>query len=121
MIHTFDKIVILLLLVILLPTCNEKSIKIYSLVKPEDSNIYFSNDITIADSLVLPGYEYIYNGGGVGVIDINNDGLQDLFFSGNMVSSKLYLNKGNLKFEDITEKAGVHTSTWVNEIGRAHV
>lgn len=116
MIHTFDKIVILLLLVILLPTCNEKSFKIYSLVKPEDSNIYFSNDITIADSLVLPGYEYIYNGGGVGVIDINNDGLQDLFFSGNMVSSKLYLNKGNLKFEDITEKAGVHTSTWVNGV-----
>ena len=52
-------------------------------------------------------YEYIYNGGGVGVGDFNNDGLQDLFFVGNIVNNKLYINKGNLRFEDISQAAGV--------------
>ncbi len=56
--------------------------------------------------------EYTYMGGGVGVGDFNKDGLPDLFFAGNQVSSKLYINKGNLHFEDITKKAGLATDTW---------
>jgi len=59
-------------------------------------------------------YMNIYTGGGVAAGDVNNDGLTDLFFSGNMVTSRLYLNKGNLQFEDITESSGIVTTHWGN-------
>lgn len=72
---------------------------------PDESGIQFTNTITETDSFNLFNYEYIYNGGGVAAGDINNDGLTDLYFTGNQVSDKLYLNKGNLKFEDITATA----------------
>ncbi|WP_194775344.1 VCBS repeat-containing protein [Pararhodonellum marinum] len=77
------------------------------------TNIHFSNDILTNDTLNALNYDYIYNGGGVAVGDVNNDGLPDLFFSGNMVSSRLYLNKGNFEFEDITVQAGIETDVWV--------
>ena len=84
----------------------------FELLKPEDTGIIFNNLITESDTLNPISHIYIYNGAGVGVIDVNNDNLPDLFFTGNMVSSKLYLNKGNLQFEDITEQAGVKTEVW---------
>src|SRR5258706_11080232 len=101
--------------------CSNRSEKLFMAVGPERTGIHFSNKITIGDSLTLTGFEYIYNGGGVAVGDINNDGLQDIYFTGNMVSSKLYLNKGNLKFEDITEKAKVGTSTWANGVAMVDI
>src|SRR5205814_3274962 len=55
---------------------------------------------------------YVYNGAGVAIGDIDNDGLPDIFFSGNMVSSRLYLNKGNMRFDDVTQAAGVATNRW---------
>ena len=81
--------------------------KIFKTISSESSAIDFSNDLTENDSLNYFTYSYIYMGGGVATGDINNDGLPDLYFTGNQVPNKLYLNKGNLQFEDITETAGV--------------
>ena len=81
--------------------------KQFSQISFEDSGIDFQNTLTENDSLNYFSYSYIYMGGGVAAGDINNDGLVDLFFTGNMVPNKLYLNKGDLKFEDISESAGV--------------
>lgn len=69
------------------------------------SNIKFENRIQENDQENWFTYEYFYNGGGVAIGDINNDGLADIYFSGNMTPDKLYLNKGNLKFEEITNSA----------------
>jgi len=94
--------------------CTTSPEKLFTSVSSEVTGIVFSNTITVGDSLSLLDSEYLYNGGGVAIGDINNDGLQDIYFTGNMTSSRLYLNKGNLKFEDITDKAKVGTSKWAN-------
>lgn len=82
-------------------SCNENSGKFVKL-SPDQTNIHFNNTIIENDSVNIFDFANIYNGGGVGIGDFNNDGLQDIYFTGNMVSNKLYLNKGNLKFEDVT-------------------
>src|SRR5687768_8758621 len=84
----------------------------FSQLDPDDSHIKFSNDIHDEDSGFSFINEFGYMGGGVGIGDFNNDNLPDIFFTGNQVSSKLYINKGNLAFEDVTEKAGVTTNEW---------
>jgi hypothetical protein len=73
------------------------------------TRIDFSNSITDSDSMNVFIDEYMYNGSGVGVGDFNKDGLPDLFFCGSMVSSRLYINKGNFRFEDVTASAGLQT------------
>jgi len=79
----------------------------FELLSPKRSGIKFANNLTEDVEQNYLNFEYIYNGGGVAVGDINNDGLPDVYFSGNEVPNKLYLNKGGLKFEDITDAAGV--------------
>jgi hypothetical protein len=71
------------------------------------SGVHFSNTIVENDSINPLDKLNIYNGGGVGIGDFNNDGLQDIYFVGNAVSNKLYLNKGDMKFDDVTKEAGV--------------
>ncbi|WP_336514728.1 VCBS repeat-containing protein [Pollutibacter soli] len=99
------KIVTVFTFLFLLYSCSEK--KLLEKISIEHSGVIFSNDIIDNDSLNVLDEENIYNGGGVGIGDFNNDGLQDLYFTGSMVSNKLYLNKGNFKFEDVTKAAGV--------------
>ena len=98
-------------LLLTLLSCN-KSKTLFQEVPVAKSGIQFINKLTYSDSLTVLDFEYMFNGAGVAVLDINNDGLQDIFFTGNMVSARLYLNKGNLQFEDITEKAGITTDGW---------
>src|ERR1700709_862153 len=80
---------------------------LFQQISSSHSGIHFNNKITENDSINPLDIVNIYNGGGVGIGDFNNDGLQDIYFTGNMVPNRLYLNKGNFKFDDVTEKAGV--------------
>ncbi|MBO9202080.1 MULTISPECIES: VCBS repeat-containing protein [Niastella] len=86
--------------------CRSKH-SLFQKIGSSHSGITFNNRIIENDSINPLNVVNIYNGGGIGVGDFNNDGLQDLYFTGNMVPSKLYLNKGNFTFEDITAPAGV--------------
>ena len=86
---------------------------LFKLLDPAKTGVDFVNKINENDSLHIFKYEYLYNGNGVGVGDFNNDGLPDLFFSGNTVSHKLYLNRSKWQFEDVTASAGVAgNGTW---------
>jgi len=101
-------------LVFTITSCNDRILSDEDVIEPifkkldgKSTGVTFSNDLKENDSINYFTYAYIYMGGGVSAGDFNNDGLQDLYFTGNMVPNKLYINKGNLQFEDITEKAGV--------------
>ena len=102
------KIVIqIFILTALLGSCTKLSRESFRKVSPDRSGIHFLNELTENDTLNYTIFPYMYMGGGVSVGDINNDGLPDIFFTGNLIPNKLYLNKGDLHFEDISEKAGI--------------
>ena len=85
----------------------------FELLPAETTGIQFSNDLVSTDDFNVYKYRNFYNGGGVAIGDINNDGLQDIYLTSNMNQNKLYLNKGNFQFEDITETAKVGgTKAW---------
>ncbi len=88
---------------------SKKETSLLQLLSPEQTGIHFTNQLYEDENLNILTFEYFYNGAGVGVGDVNNDGLPDIFFSGNMVSNRLYLNKGNLRFEDVTKSSGLTT------------
>jgi hypothetical protein len=86
---------------------------LFTLLDSKQTNLYFTNTIHEDDSLNVLRYEYLYNGAGVAISDFNNDGLPDIFFSSNTSSNKLFINKGNFKFEDVTSNAHVGgNGTW---------
>ncbi len=91
---------------VLLFSCGKKQ-GLFDEISSGHSNIHFENTIKENDSINPLNLTNIYNGGGVGIGDFNNDGLPDIYFTGNLVSNKLYLNKGNLVFEDVTDIAKV--------------
>lgn len=95
-----------LFLVTLATACRQQKAEPTLFTAMENTGINFSNDIHHTKDFNIFSYRNFYNGGGVAIGDINNDGLSDVFFTANMGSNKLYLNKGNWQFEDISEKAG---------------
>jgi hypothetical protein len=97
---------LLSIITLLLLSCKQKTL-LFREIKSNESGISFNNKIAEDDELNVLHYEYIYNGGGVGIADFNNDNLPDIYFTGNTVSNKLYINKGSMKFEDVTDAAGV--------------
>jgi hypothetical protein len=92
--------------VFLFLACNNKH-TLFETIGSAHSGITFNNKIIQNDSVNAMDIVNIYNGAGVGIGDFNNDGLPDIYFGGNLVPGRLYLNKGNFKFEDITDRAGV--------------
>jgi len=113
-----DGVILFCLLSFLLCTgsCTNKEKKIaskdsdetlFTSLSPDSTHVNFNNQLTEGLNTNILMYEYFYNGGGVAIGDMNGDGLQDIYFTGNMTDNKLYLNKGHMKFEDITDSAGV--------------
>ncbi len=80
---------------------------LFSLIPSSTTGISFSNPIIENEQINILTYEYFHNGGGVAIGDVNNDGLADIYFTGNLAPNRLYLNLGNMVFQDVTEAAGV--------------
>ncbi|MEM1325166.1 MAG: VCBS repeat-containing protein [Bacteroidota bacterium] len=98
----------LFLFVLFLTACNhQKEQPLFQLLPETQTGLTFNNDITENDSFNILVKEFVYNGGGVATGDLNADGLDDLFFTGNQVDNALFLNKGELQFEDISEVANI--------------
>lgn len=113
----------LVLLFVGLLGCEGPEPGLFHRLDASDTGVSFENRLTESEEWNILAYEYYYNGGGVAVGDFNNDSLPDVYFTGNQVSNKLYLNKGNLQFEDITEQAGVagRTDSWTTGVTVADV
>src|SRR5205085_5099336 len=106
----------------LLISCSRRS-KLFESLSSSITHVDFANNLDDKQNLGILNYIYYYNGGGVAIGDINNDGLPDIYFTANSrAANKLYLNKGNFEFEDITDKAGVAgTSDWCSGVTMADV
>jgi hypothetical protein len=99
---------LLLLVFCVLASCKkDQDVRLFSLMAAGETGISFENNVPYTEEFNTYTYRNFYNGGGVALGDINNDGLTDIYFTGNITDNRLYLNKGNWKFEDITGKAGV--------------
>jgi hypothetical protein len=101
------KLCFILVLLLTLFACSRKDPMLFKMIHADESGIDFVNRVKDGEDANILDYMYFYNGGGVSVGDINNDSLPDLFFVANQQENALYLNEGNMKFQDITEQAGI--------------
>ncbi len=102
------------LVFILFISCQQKKIDqqpqtLFQLIPSTETSIDFKNIVTPNDEMNIFNYHNFYNGGGIAIGDVNNDGKPDIFFTSNQGENKLYINKGNWKFEDVTAKAGIES------------
>lgn len=94
-------------------SCSKNENQLFEKLSPDESNVKFNNQLDESKNISILDYLYYYNGGGVALGDINNDGLVDIYFTSNQGKNKLYLNKGDNKFDDISVKAGTEgESDW---------
>lgn len=108
--NSFFKTIVLALLI---TSCSKSQDELFEKLPSSESNVTFKNQLDDSKKISILDYLYYYNGGGVATGDINNDGLVDIYFTSNQGENKLYLNKGNNTFEDISKKAGVEgQSDW---------
>ena len=113
---------VLIFFIIFISCVNKKEDKLFSKLSNRESGIYFSNDLSYDDDFNIFTYRNYFNGGGVGIIDINNDNLLDIYLTSNLNSNKLYLNLGDMKFKDITNEAGIGgTKSWSTGVSIADV
>jgi hypothetical protein len=89
---------------------------LFTLLNQSESGFYFMNEVNQSEDFNVITYENFYNGGGVGIGDVNNDGLPDIFMTGNTFGGRLYLNKGDLKFEQISESANIFTRGFTTDV-----
>jgi len=115
-------------LLVLLAACSGTETR-FTLMPPDETGITFVNRLVEQDTLNILDNEFVYNGAGVAIGDVNGDDLQDLFFAANQSASKLFLNRGNWQFEDISMKSGIQTGKWssgatlldINDDGRTDI
>ncbi|HEY0742430.1 MAG TPA: VCBS repeat-containing protein [Chryseosolibacter sp.] len=118
------KDVLVLAALLAMISCSERNdtSTLFQKISSDKHGIDFQNTITENDTLNILSLEYIYNGGGVAVADFNNDGLRDVFLSGNMVPNKLYLNEGNFTFKDVSATAQIGAaSKWKSAVAIADI
>lgn len=117
-----SRLLIFLLTLAFFTKCSQENNHLFRLVPPEQSGLDFQNTVEETDSVNILTIDYMYDGGGVAIGDFNNDSLNDIFFTGNIVSNRLYLNRGNLKFEDVTAQSGIGAEQkWKSGVALADV
>ena len=103
-------------------SCNDKKGKLFTSLSHKRTGIDFRNWVKESESFNVLDYGYLYNGAGVAIGDVNNDGLEDIYFCSNLTKNRLYLNKGKFRFKDITDEAGVGgPGTWSNGVTMADI